>query len=72
MAWKLLPLEFVQSLEEMDPCLKKTGLHEQAKYGRLQNAVVEHRYLAPVLLLRQSNEYEFLKNTDKDYVNYMK
>ena len=55
------------SMDGMDKLYSKAGFNDEAKYGLLRNAVMEHLDVAQFAIYRSRKTYEGLKITVKDF-----
>ena len=61
--------DLLGSLREMDRLYEKANFNEEAKFGLLRSAVMEHLDLAQFAIYRGSTSYGDLKNSIKDFWN---
>ena len=69
MAAKLKNEDLLGSLREMDRLYEKANFNEEAKFGLLRSAVMEHLDLAQFAIYRGSTSFRDLKKSIKDFWN---
>lgn len=57
---KFRPVDMATSLTDMYVCFKKANFNDEAQFGVLRNAVMDHMDLAQYVLLRDASGYETL------------